>query len=509
MSAQRPKGNSSALSEPIYDSTLFASLKVHSDGKQAIKRTRPPLGDTVYKQKRHLRRETERKKEHDSKRLVLNCIAAAIANKIILPFRMSKFLKKKNAGEIPVSELHPPYDGLVNHKTKLQASGTPKLIVDLDDIVVFWYFPHFIGTGTQDLVLSHLAELVKVYPPVPDSESGDRRSDVQRIPETTREGQRVTRSMAQQAAPILTEEVIPFPSGSLTDGEEEPTDDESENAPVAEVLDRYEDADKPIKWRASGKEAKICHELLAEKSGPQFAALCPTVLPPSAYYLSPGWFPTGMENKKPMNASLHFRRGLQPVCAQQMINFLESKRLYDRQVTYLTNIIHQPLAESMGKVRASMKAIKGPTGDILEHGWTSAFPCLGLGMNRASGIHRDSKGLSAGMDVIGVFGTFTSGGQLWLPDLNLEVEWTPGCLAAFDGYDLRHMVRRWDGGCRVALISFCRSSTWRGLKLSTSIPRPTLSQVQGQLDAAKEGRSKLVGSLVAQRTKRKHSDIAQ
>jgi hypothetical protein len=192
-----------------------------------------------------------------------------------------------------------------------------------------------------------------------------------------------------------------------------------------------------------------------------------------------------------------------------MIDFLESKRLYDRTVAYLTGIIHRSLAESMKKVQDTIKTIKGPTGDILEHGWSSIFPCFAVGMNRASGMHRDSKGLSAGMDIIGVFGTFTSGGQLWLPDLNLEVEWTPGCLAAFDGYDLRHMVRRWDGGCRVALISFCRSSTWRGLGLSTRISRPELLQVQNDLEAARMARKEAIEASLIQRTKRKRSDIPQ
>ncbi|KAF8595560.1 hypothetical protein BDV93DRAFT_403007, partial [Ceratobasidium sp. AG-I] len=76
--------------------------------------------------------------------------------------------------------------------------------------------------------------------------------------------------------------------------------------------------------------------------------------------------------------------------------------------------------------------------------WTSPFPCFGFGINRQTLKHRDTSGLSGGMDVIGVLGDFT-GGTLSLQDLNAEFEWRPGCLGAFDGYDLTHEVLGWEG----------------------------------------------------------------
>ncbi|KDN35630.1 hypothetical protein RSAG8_11425, partial [Rhizoctonia solani AG-8 WAC10335] len=569
--------------ETSYDSTLFASLKVHSDGRQTIMRTRPPGGKTPYEQRRKVSRETEWKKEMDSRRLVLKhvCnaidnkitlpfrmshfmqyeqrrkvsretewkkemdsrrlvlkhVCNAIDNKITLPFRMSHFMQDRGKGNIPM-DLDHPYGELAKHKTRLKASDRPTLLVDLDDVVLFWYFPGFIGNGTQNLVLSRLAELVKVYPPEPDTGTGDRRSNAQQKPVASGQGGPVTRSMAQGRAPLPTEETILFPSESWSGDDEETCSEHFKGATTAQdPPERYELTDGPIRLRNSGQEANPAQEWLVEPVEDQLKALHPTVVPPSAYYLSPGWYQTGMENKKPMAPSLHLRLGLREVCAQQMMDFLESKRLYDRQIAYLTDIIHRPLGESMRAVRAAMTAIKGPTGDILEHGWTSAFPCFAVGMNRASAMHRDSKGLSAGMDIIGVLGTFTSGGQLILPDLNLEVEWTPGCLAAFDGYDLRHLVERWDGGCRVALISFCRSSTWRGLKLTDNIPRPNLSQVAlisfclsstwrglkltdniprpnlsqvtSHLQAARKAREEALALLGIQRAKRKHQDISQ
>ncbi|KAF8747919.1 hypothetical protein RHS01_11181 [Rhizoctonia solani] len=159
------------------------------------------------------------------------------------------------------------------------------------------------------------------------------------------------------------------------------------------------------------------------------------------------------------------------------------------KIIQLTDIIQPSLSQSLRKLKAHMSAIQGPTGTTVTNGWTSAFPCYGVAVNRTTGMHRDSKGIRAGLDIIGVLGTFNSGGDLELPDLNLRLEWTPGVLGAFDGYDFRHMVHEWTGGSRVALISFCRQSTWTALGLTPDVSRPTVAQCRGQLESAKERRA--------------------
>jgi hypothetical protein len=198
-----------------------------------------------------------------------------------------------------------------------------------------------------------------------------------------------------------------------------------------------------------------------------------------------------------MKMSLHFRNALQEKCLHETIQFLETKRLFDQKVSYLTNIIHPSLSSCMRELRSHMSAVKGPTEVALINGWTSAFPCFGMGINRTTGLHRDTRGLRGGLDIIGVLGTFTMGGDLELPDLNLRVEWRPGCLGAFDGYDFRHKVNSWTGGSRVALISFCRQTTWSGLGLDSTLSRPTASECQARLLSATNQRSVAIEEFLA------------
>jgi hypothetical protein len=191
---------------------------------------------------------------------------------------------------------------------------------------------------------------------------------------------------------------------------------------------------------------------------------------------------------RPMDMSLQFKESLRPDSSQEMIAFLEGKRLLDFQLAHLTDIIHDSLGRSMRKVKAAMLKVRGPTSTVLENGWTSCFPCFGVGINRQTGIHRDTKGFSAGMDIIGVLGEFSGGqgGKFKLQDLNVVLEWVPRCLGAFDGYDLTHEVLEWEEGYRVTLISFCRRSTWKGLGLETDVSRPTLPHVQANLTVARD-----------------------
>ncbi|KAF8749891.1 hypothetical protein RHS01_09748 [Rhizoctonia solani] len=107
--------------------------------------------------------------------------------------------------------------------------------------------------------------------------------------------------------------------------------------------------------------------------------------------------------------------GLKQECNTETIAFLKAKRLFDKQIIQLTDIIQPSLSQSLRKLKAHMSAIQGPTGTTVTNGWTSAFPCYGVAVNRTTGMHRDSKGIRAGLDIIGVLGTFNSGEILSCP----------------------------------------------------------------------------------------------
>jgi hypothetical protein len=198
-----------------------------------------------------------------------------------------------------------------------------------------------------------------------------------------------------------------------------------------------------------------------------------------------------------MKMSLHFRNALADQCLHETVQFLEAKRLFDKKVSYLTDIIHPSLSDSMRKLRVHMSAVKGPTEVTLINGWTSAFPCFGIGINRTTGLHRDTQGIRGGLDIIGILGTFTIGGDLELPDLNLRLEWKPGCLGAFDGYDFRHKVNSWTGGSRVALISFCRQTTWSALGLDSTLSRPTATECRDRVLSERNLRTAAIQEFLA------------
>jgi hypothetical protein len=184
--------------------------------------------------------------------------------------------------------------------------------------------------------------------------------------------------------------------------------------------------------------------------------------------------------------SLHFCNALEDQCLWETIQFLEAKCLFDKKIAFLTNIIHRSLSESLRELRAHMSAVKGPTNVSLINGWMSAFPCFGVGINHTSSLHRDSQGIQGGLDIIGVLGTFTEGGDLEFPDLNIRVEWRPGCLGAFDRYDFWHKVNSWTGGSCVALISFCQQTTWSVLDLDSTLSWPSITDCQDRLTSAKD-----------------------
>lgn len=177
---------------------------------------------------------------------------------------------------------------------------------------------------------------------------------------------------------------------------------------------------------------------------------------------------------------------------------LNSKRLYDRNIAFFVTILHRGFSNDLRQVREAMAKVRGPTGDAIANGWTSLFPCFGIGFNRQTSLHRDTRGLRGGVDVINVLGRFKKG-DLRLQDLNVIAEWGPRCLGAFDGYDLAHEVLDWDGTHRVTLISFCRGTTWKGLKVPREVSRPTLAMLTEDLQGAHKLRRQYVQASASKR----------
>ncbi|QRV85112.1 hypothetical protein RhiJN_13130 [Ceratobasidium sp. AG-Ba] len=389
---------------------------------------------------------------------------------------MSDLVALRQQGKIGLGPDVGCLPALVRHATtKLEKKDGPRVVVDLDDTVVMWYLPDLIGTGLRvscDASHAAIVTLLTVYtdgtPPgyqkdvgwissPLDKEVKDRRAQQPTIPKDNPVGRSengpLTRSRTLADAPHLNSAWGNHPKALMPSTRVRRGEDLSEDPAVApyplrswEFLPDVE-TDDEVRWTGGIPQTRSLGT--QSENQPVFAAASPveplSTVPSLAYYFS---LKAEFQPDPPDCNVISFRDALAPHCGRQTVAFLEAKRLFDGQLSYLTDIIHFQLAESMRK-----------------NGWTSAFPCYGVA------------GIRAGIDIIGVAGDVHRGWDLCLPDIKLEVEWGPGSVGAFDGYDLRHYVKPWKGGARVALISFCRRSTWSGLGLDCSLRRPTLSEI--------------------------------
>lgn len=61
---------------------------------------------------------------------------------------MRDFLLEKQKSNVPM-EGGGPFPGLEKEVLNLTIAGGAAVVVDLEDVVLFWYFPNYIGTGLQ------------------------------------------------------------------------------------------------------------------------------------------------------------------------------------------------------------------------------------------------------------------------------------------------------------------------------------------------------------------------
>ncbi|KAG8724121.1 hypothetical protein FRC09_000268 [Ceratobasidium sp. 395] len=127
--------------------------------------------------------------------------------------------------------------------------------------------------------------------------------------------------------------------------------------------------------------------------------------------------------------------------------------------------------------------------------WHNLFFGRAVTANQETGMHLDSKGVRRGMDVLIAGGYFT-GGQLYLVDMNVEIEFLPGTLIAFDGTAQRHLIRKFEGDLRFSHVYFVHDSVFKELKINTSLPDLTVSRMRQGWEATKpRGPSKRKKSL--------------
>ncbi|KAG9087516.1 hypothetical protein FS749_002861 [Ceratobasidium sp. UAMH 11750] len=430
----------------------------------------------------------------DGYRKNIEMVQMALDNIQVLDFSLNDFQKARDSNKVPPMKAGAPRGG--PEPLTLTIEQGPALVVDRDGVLMISYFPGFIGSGLQGLLLKSLGDLVRRCKPRIDRRSGDRRSSAAPGEPCVGEDAEDLRGIENQGEESEGEEDRDEDldeSTSISDDEDEDwTEAAGEPMDVSSSEDSETGSDCSDYGEEAARQAKIELDQLEEEE--TLESLRRGKLPASSYYWSAGWYGTGMENKRPMVMSSQFKKALSPASRPATIRLLVAKREFDDRTRHLTAILSHGLYTELERLRSHMRRKGGAVGEAVKTGWTSLFPCVAVGFNRTTRLHRDSKGFRNGLDVIGVLGNFT-GGNLRFRDPNVVLEWLPGCLAAFDGYDLAHEVEPWEGYCRATLISFCRSSSWRGLKLPLSVPMPTLERLKENLERSVQDREKAAQAI--------------
>jgi hypothetical protein len=79
--------------------------------------------------------------------------------------------------------------------------------------------------------------------------------------------------------------------------------------------------------------------------------------------------------------------------------------------------------------------------------------------NRQTPLHPDRADPVKGWAALMVLGHFEKG-PLWIPCLNLRLQYEPGAIIFLRGHILPHKVEAWVGGQRVSIVHFMHQSVW-------------------------------------------------
>jgi hypothetical protein len=80
--------------------------------------------------------------------------------------------------------------------------------------------------------------------------------------------------------------------------------------------------------------------------------------------------------------------------------------------------------------------------------------------NRQTPLHLDGADPLNAWVTLMTLGEFT-GGELYIPSLNLRLHYEPGAIVLLKGRRLSHVVETWEGGQRISIVHFTHESLWR------------------------------------------------
>lgn len=86
--------------------------------------------------------------------------------------------------------------------------------------------------------------------------------------------------------------------------------------------------------------------------------------------------------------------------------------------------------------------------------------------NRQTPSHADRQDPLSSWATMITLGKFSTGGELCIPRLNLEIQYSPRDTIVLRGRILPHEVKRWGPGQRISIAHFTHSSLWNSYGLT-------------------------------------------
>lgn len=89
--------------------------------------------------------------------------------------------------------------------------------------------------------------------------------------------------------------------------------------------------------------------------------------------------------------------------------------------------------------------------------------------NRQTPLHKDKTDPPLAIQILVCLGSFTHGGQIYLPQLKLTIQFKPGDAVVLRGAKLEHGILPWYGGDRFSIVHFTHNSIWNESGISLDL----------------------------------------
>ncbi|KEP45252.1 hypothetical protein V565_296940, partial [Rhizoctonia solani 123E] len=155
--------------------------------------------------------------------------------------------------------------------------------------------------------------------------------------------------------------------------------------------------------------------------------------------------------------------------------YLADRALNDGKINHITQLIHPAFYNALAAAKLRVKE-RSAEGEIWASQWTSQYLNQAIFENRQTALHRDSNGAPYCADFLYLLGEF-KGGDLFLPDLNLRIEWLPNCALMFDGRIFAHEVLPWEGERRLCLVNYIWKTSLDDLEVELPEEAPQLAGI--------------------------------